>query len=213
MNKTTENDIASFDKIYRANFGNSLSGYKCAALIATRAEDGTENVAVFNSIVHIGSNPPMLGYIQRPITVPRDTYHHLKATGYYSINHIPLDMAGKAHHTSASYSEGVSEFEKAGLTAEYKDGFHAPFVKGCPMQLAMKFKNEYVISENGTILVIGEVEQVYYLEEMLHDDGFLQLDKGDICAINSLDGYAFAKAKNRYAYARPDQPTKTLPLK
>lgn len=204
------NEIENFEKIYRANFGNSLSGYKSAVLIGSKSVDGLDNLAIFNSLVHIGSNPPMLGFIQRPITVPRHTYKNIKETGHFTINHIPLDMAEAAHHTSASYPEDVSEFEKAGFSIQQRDGVQAPFVKGSPLQLSMTFKNEYVIEENGTILIIGAVEKVYYREDMLHDDGFLQLDKGDICTINSLDGYASAKLEKRYSYARPDQQSEEL---
>lgn len=210
MKKTTGRQVQDFEKIYRANFGNSLSGYKSAVLLGTQSKNGEPNLAIFNSMVHIGSSPPMLGFIQRPITVPRHTYRNIKETGFYTVNHIPMELAEAAHHTSASYGQDVSEFEKAGLSMQQREGFPAPFVQGSPLQLTMEFVNEYVIEENGTILIIGEVKSVYYRVEMLHEDGFLQLDKGNLCAINSLDGYASAKLENRYAYARPDQKPKEI---
>ena len=51
------------NNIYKINLINSCSGYKPANLIATVSKNGIENVAIFSSVVHIGSNPPLLGFI------------------------------------------------------------------------------------------------------------------------------------------------------
>jgi hypothetical protein len=37
----------------------------------------------------------------------------------------------------------------------------------------------------------------------LEDDGFINLSKGKIVAINGLDGYTIPKLKERIAYQRP----------
>ncbi|MFT7052290.1 MAG: hypothetical protein ACJAZK_002917, partial [Psychroserpens sp.] len=55
----TNKDIDNLDYIYRINLINSCSGYKSANLLGTKSNEGIENVAVFSSVTHIGSNPPM----------------------------------------------------------------------------------------------------------------------------------------------------------
>ena len=40
-------------------------------------------------------------------------------------------------------------------------------------------------------------------DEMLLEDGWVQLDMGGVVAINGLDGYALPKLLDRYPYARP----------
>jgi len=40
-------------------------------------------------------------------------------------------------------------------------------------------------------------------KNLLLDDGLVQLDKGEIVAINGLDGYALPKLIERFSYARP----------
>ncbi len=47
------------------------------------------------------------------------------------------------------------------------------------------------------------MEQLYLEEQLLGEDGWVQLDKGNIIAINGLDGYALPKLLARYPYARP----------
>ena len=196
-------DFDSFDHIYRINLINSCSGYKSANLIGTKSAEGQENVAVFSSVTHIGSNPPLLGFFCRPTTVTRHTYDNIKATKFYTINHIHSEILADAHHTSAKYNKTISEFDKTKLISEYKKDFHAPFVKGCPLQLAMEFVEEYDIKANDTILVIGEIKGLYLEDHLLKADGFIDLAEGKTAAINGLDGYAVPSSNARFGYQRP----------
>ncbi len=197
--------IDKLDKLYRINLINSCTGYKSANLIATKSKDGTENVAIFSSVVHLGSNPPLLGFILRPTSVPRNTYDNLKKTGFFTLNHVYKDIIEDAHHTSAKYDGTLSEFEKTQLISEYKKDFFAPFVSGAPVQIACEYVNEYCIEENDCLFIIGKIKHLFCLEEMLQKDGFIQLEKGGTLTINGLDGYALPSLLQREAYARPKE--------
>ncbi|GAB1309037.1 flavin reductase [Urechidicola sp. KH5] len=199
----TQKDIDQFGKIYRINLMNSLSGFKSSNLIGTKSKQGIENVAVFSSVVHLGSNPPLLGFILRPATVPRNTYENLKSTGCYTINHITKSMTKQAHHTSAKYHKEISEFEVTNLTPKYINGFYAPFVLQSPVQIAMKYLEEYPIRANGTILIVGQIEFFKVVPKMLKSDGFLDLPSQQITAINGLDAYTVPQMHERYEYQRP----------
>ena len=207
MKHISRDTISQMEKIERLNLINSCTGYKSASLLGTRSVDGKTNVAIFSSVTHLGSNPAMIGFIMRPTTVPRDTYKNIKETGYFTINHITADMISDAHHTSANYELGTSEFEKTNLEQEYKANIVVPFVKGSPVQLYCKYLNEYHIKENDTIHVIATIEHLFFEEELEHKDGWLQLDKGNVVAINGLDGYCLPKLIDRYEYARKEIPS------
>ncbi|MEM8846156.1 MAG: hypothetical protein AAGD17_03545 [Bacteroidota bacterium] len=60
----------------RANFINTISGFKSANLIGSKSKEGISNLAIFNSVIHLGSNPALLGFVLRPITVERHTYEN-----------------------------------------------------------------------------------------------------------------------------------------
>jgi len=51
--------------------------------------------------------------------------------------------------------------------------------------------------------VIASIEAIFYEEELLSPDNWLQLDKGKVVAINGLDGYALPQLLERFSYARP----------
>jgi len=176
------NDILSWEKKYRIRFMNSISGYKSAHLIGTCDAGGKTNLAIFNSIVHVGASPPLVGMVVRPITADRHTYHNLVETGYYTINHVHKSFLKQAHYTSAKFSKNESEFEKCGLKEEYLEGFPAPFVGESKIKFGLKLKNDITIEANGTHLIVGEIQHIVIDEGALEPDGQLDLEAvHDVC--------------------------------
>jgi len=197
------NDINELAHLYKINLINSCTGYKSANLIATKSAKNSTNVAIFSSVIHLGSDPPLLGFILRPTTVPRNTHNNIVETGFYTINHIHQEILEDAHHTSAKYKPEISEFDATKLKTDYKNNFYAPFVKDCPIQIGMKYVEEYNIKSNNTKLVVGEIQELYIEEKLLKEDGFINLSEGNIATINGLNGYAIPILKERFDYQRP----------
>ena len=196
-------DISNLDKIYRINLINSCSGFKSANLLGSISINGNPNVAIFSSVTHLGSSPPTLGFILRPTTVPRDTYKNIKEFGVFTINHIWEDVIEDAHHTSAKYPEGISEFNMTNLESEFKGKFEAPFVKNAPVQMSMKFIEEIYVPSNDVMLIVAQIQELYVQDKLLQEDGLINLSKGNIVTINGLDTYAVPKFKKQLSYQRP----------
>ena len=55
--------IDSLEVRYRATLINSLTGVRPAVLVGTRSGSGNNNLAIFNSLVHIGADPPLNGLL------------------------------------------------------------------------------------------------------------------------------------------------------
>ena len=196
--------LDSLHNIYKINLINSCSGYKPANLIGTVSKNGIENVAIFSSVIHVGSNPPLLGFVVRPSgDVPRNTYKNIKETGIYTINHVFESIIDDAHHTSARYDESISEFDVTELNTEYKKEITPPFVNGSPVQMQMQYVNEYYIKENNTTLVLGKIINLFVKDDIIEKDGYINLGKGDVATVTGLDGYSVPKLKNRKGYQRP----------
>ena len=203
-------EVKQLSKVDRLNLVNSATGYKSANLIGSVSKDGIENLAIFSSVTHLGSDPALLGFIMRPATVPRDTYKNIKETEYFTVNHITKNLIQRAHQTSASYDDTVSEFNETQIEPEYLNSIKQPFVKESPVRLLCKYVNEYLIEENGCIHIIASIEEIYFEERLLNKDYWLQLEKGNIVAINGLDGYCLPKLIDRYEYARPNIMVKSM---
>jgi flavin reductase (DIM6/NTAB) family NADH-FMN oxidoreductase RutF len=200
-----QQDIHNLDKIYRINLINSCSGFKSANLLGTISTKGITNVAVFSSVTHLGSNPPTLGFILRPTTVPRNTHKNLKDVGYFTINHIWEEVIEDAHHTSAKYPDDVSEFDMTNFKPEFKGNFKAPFVKNAPVQMSMKFIEEIYVPSNNVMLVVAQIQELYVKDELLQNDGLINLSLGNVATINGLDTYAIPKFKKQLTYQRPKE--------
>ena len=199
-----EYQIEKLEKIYRVNLMNSCSGYKSANLIGTISKNGQYNLAVFSSIVHLGSNPPLLGFFLRPTeVVPRHTYLNIKEREFYTINSIDILNFDKAHHTSAKYPRDTSEFDITGIKPKITPNFPAPFVDSSSIKIGMKFVEEIKINHNRSRLIVGKIVSLDVKDEMLNNDGFIDLYKSQIATISGCDGYSFPKKNERKGYQKP----------
>ena len=197
------NEINSWERFYRANFINSLSGFKPVSLISTLHKSGLPNLAVFSNIVHLGADPALIGFINRPKQAAPHTITNIENSGVYTINHIHPSFVAKAHQTSAKYSDGVSEFEEVGLTPEYNDGVLVPFVLESSVKYALSLSEIIPLKENGTFLVIGKLTHAYVLPSIVEQDGFIDLSKAESMVSLGTDGYTTTGSISRFDYAKP----------
>lgn len=202
INKET---IRDYNRIYRLNLINAITGYKPANLIGTKSLSGKSNLAIFSSVVHLGSDPALLGFMLRPQTVPRHTFENIKEIGLYTINHVNASIIEKAHYTSAAFDAGISEFEQCRLSEAYINEFYAPFVAEANIKIAMKFEEGVEVKLNNTLMVIGSIEAIHMNENYVNEFGQLDLNKADTACISGLDTYHTAKELARFPYARPDE--------
>lgn len=189
---------------FRTTFINSLAGFRQAVLIGTRSKSGITNLAIFNSIIHLGANPPLFGFVSRPDSVQRDTLKNIFATGEYTFNYIKTGDYIIAHQTSARYNSEISEFEMTGFKSEYIAPCLAPFTSEAIVKVAMKFEQKIDIELNGTVLIIGSIQQVIIPEHLVGKDGFVDLEAADTVVSCGLDAYYKTQLLGRLSYAKPD---------
>ena len=202
MKHFTQTDIQQLERFYRANLINSVSGYKPANLIGTASADGVTNLAIFSSVVHLGADPALLAFIQRPLGEHGHTYHNIKKTGYYTINHVHRQIVERAHFTSAKFDAEVSEFEACHLSPEWLTGFPAPFVLESQVKIGMRFVQEIPIELNNTTMVIGQIEHLFIAEHAIQENGSVALDQvGSVC-ISGLESYYDTSYLAAFPYAK-----------
>ena len=202
IQRYTSSDWESRTDRYWTNFFNTLSGARSAVLIGTGEEGGVANLGLFNSLVHIGARPPLLGFILRPTTVPRHTYENLKRTGAYTVNHVHKDILDASHQCSAKYDKDISEFEACGLTEEYRQGLSAPFVLESPLKIGLEFREEHALL-NGTRLIVGEVNSVLVKEEHIREDGSIDVASQELLTVSGLYRYHRLSFLTQKGYAQP----------
>jgi flavin reductase (DIM6/NTAB) family NADH-FMN oxidoreductase RutF len=197
-----EQDILQMENFYRAAFVNSLSGFKSASLIGTIDKNKQTNLAVFSSVFHLGSNPALMGFINRPDSVDRHTLKNILDTKNYTINHINKLMYKQAHQTSARYPKEVSEFEATGLTEAFGNRISSPYVKESQVKYGMEFAEKHELKINGTILVIGKIVEVFLPNQCLLPHGAIDIERAETVAISGLDAYHKTQPLARLTYAK-----------
>ena len=209
MNHFSINEIKDWDRFYRTNFINCLSGFKPVSLIGTVNKQQQPNLAIFSNIFHLGADPALIGFINRPHVASPHTIANIEETKEFTINHIQSNYVSNAHQTSAKYQAGINEFEETGLKAVYKDNFKAPFVAESNIQLALELVEIISIKCNGTFMVIGSLKHVYLKEELILNDGFIDIQKSGSMVSLGIDAYYTCEQVERYEYARINiEPTK-----
>tara|TARA_Y100000996_G_scaffold355946_1_gene296659 strand:+ start:655 stop:1263 length:609 start_codon:yes stop_codon:yes gene_type:complete len=181
-------DINKLDKTYKINLINSIIGAKSANLVSTISEKKVDNIAVFSSVIHLGSNPPLIGFIIRPqerrIT---DTYRNIKYLKKFGICSISSKMINKSHLTSKKTASDESEYKLFNIEKDYIDNFPVPFAKESQIKIGLNFIEEIFIV-NKCRLIVGEVE-IIKINSSIAKSGNLNFDKLDGITITGISTY------------------------
>lgn len=197
-------EILAQDSMYRRHFMNSLPGPRGVHLVGTKGYRGQENLGVFSSFVHISaSSPPLLGFIMRPLTVPRHTYHHLKASGWFTINTLHPEFLEQAHQASANYPLGESEFAATGLTPIYSEACPAPYVQEAKVRIGLTFEEEHKITGIETYFIVGRIQELFVPDNAVAESGHIDHGLLETMTVAGLDTYHEVGMGRRLPYARP----------
>ena len=197
------NQLDQMDKRRRTNLINALSGYKSANLLGSINVQQQTNLALMSSVFHVGANPPLMGCLLRPHSVPRHSLENILEMGCFTLNAVTKSMYKQAHQTSARYSRDQSEFEAVGLTPEYSNVLSAPYVAQSPVQIGLSLVETQTLAINQTVLVIGEIKEIRLTDDMISDDGHLNLNKIEAVAVTGLDEYHLPVLLERLPYPKP----------
>ena len=204
--KLSLEEIEEMPRVERLKLINGLSGIRQASLIGTKSEDGISNLAIFNSITHIGSSPAYLGFVLRPQEEKSGgTYDNILETGSYTINHVHQSFIEKAHYTSTKFDADISEFERCKLTEAYLSDFHSPFVAESLVKIGLSHQESIPIKVNDTTLVIGRIEHIWLGDKAIDSNGYLDLESLNSIGIVGLNSYYSLKKEIDYPYARENE--------
>ena len=204
--------IEGWDSVYRRTLMNAVAGPRSLFLMGTSHPNGTPNLGLFFNLVHVGANPPLLGILFRPLTVPRHSYSNLIRNNECTLNLVSESMVPQAHQSSASFAEEISEFDAVGLKPEFHGGYLSPTVAESPLQLGLRPIEEHTIQANATILVVLKLEWMRLNKEFVSAEGFLRLEQMQAAVSNGLDGYAGLARSQRFAYAKVGEPLRKKDL-
>jgi flavin reductase (DIM6/NTAB) family NADH-FMN oxidoreductase RutF len=203
MQSFSIDQIKLMDRFTRTHFINTLSGFKSVSLMGTLNKEGQANLAIFSNLVHLGADPALIGFINRPLEAAPHTLTNIQETEFYTVNHVHKGIYTEAHQTSAKYPAHVSEFEAVGLRPLFRPGISAPFVEESKVQYLLKLEEIIPIKLNGTFLVVGSLQQAFVQEDIMNDDGYLAIEKANSLCSLGINGYYETNFLDKLPYAKP----------
>ncbi len=151
-------------------------GPRPIAFASTLDEQGRANLAPYSFFNVFSSNPPIL--IFSPARRGRDntTKHTLEnalKVRECVINIVNYSIVEQMSLASTEFPEGVSEFEKTGLTPITSDVVKPFRVKEAPVQFECKINDVVALGNQGGAgnLVICEVVRIHVHEDILDEEG------------------------------------------
>lgn len=152
-------DLQAMPKRQRTEFVQGLSGIKSLFAIIT-SDGNTVNIAPFNSIVHISSNPARIGYISRPDNNHRHTLQNIITHQFFSINSIREEDLEDVVNCSENLPSDYSEFEMKHIQPTALNNQSIPALRHADVQIFCKYEEHITIPSSQGILVIGQIQEV-----------------------------------------------------
>ena len=168
------------------------------AFASTIDAEGNPNLSPFSFFNVFSANPPIMIFSPARRVRNNTTKHTLENaenTKEVVINVVNYDIVQQASLSSTEYSNGVNEFEKAGLTMLNSDIVKPYRVAESPVQFECKVKDIIKLGTEGGAgnLIICEVVKLHIANEMLNEDGIINQERLDLVARAGGSYYSRAK--------------------
>lgn len=174
------------------------------AWVSTINPEGVTNLAPFSFFTGITAQPMSVCFapVNNRDGIHKDTLINVRATKQFVVNLATESIAEKMNQTSANYPYGVSELEKAGLTAAPSLKVKPPRVKESPLHMECELLQIVTISEGplGGNLVIGKVV-CFHADDAVWKDG--RISHMDLKAIGRLEGDWYARTGDSFQLPHP----------
>ena len=113
--------------------------------IGTISKEGKTNLAIFSSVIHVGANPPALGFLMRPISVERHTYTNIKET----VTLLLITLIKKYLNKLIKHLQDMIKIFLSLMLADsllnIRNIIKAPYVKESKIKIGLKFVEEQEI--------------------------------------------------------------------
>ena len=133
----------------------TLLNLKPTVIITTVGKDGSTNAAPFSRFSIVDYDPPRALFSTR---MKRDTYRNILETGEFVLNYPSINLLKQIWITSKHFPYGVSELEKANLTAVSSEKVKPPRIQECRAHVECEVLWTKPIGSS--CLVLGEIVSI-----------------------------------------------------
>lgn len=145
------------------------------AVVSTKNEDGSNNVAPFSFFTGISAKPMIIAFaplIRTSTGKKKDTVINIERTKEFVVNFVTEENCDMVNAASAELPYGDDEFVHSGLTPIASEIVSAMRVKQSPIHFECKLKDiiSYGDQPGAGTLITGEVVRIH-VDEKIYDKG------------------------------------------
>ena len=178
------------------------------AFASTMDEKGRPNLAPFSFFNVFSANPPVL--IFSPARRGRDnttkhTLENVLKVPEVVVNLVDFAMVEQCSLASGDFPEGVSEFEKAGLTPIASESIRPHRVAEAPVQLECKVLRVDALGDGPGAgqLVVCEIARIHFRKDVMEGDSRADAHKLDLVGRCGGNWYVRASGEALFEVAKP----------
>ena len=174
------------------------------AWVSTRSRTGTLNLAPYSFFNGVSSKPPAILFVcsRQDDGSKKGTLLNIEDTGQFVVNLVPESLAEPMNITATEYPHGISEFEKAGLTAEPSLVVAPPRLKESPISFECERHALLQVGADevgsGTIIV-GRLVMIH-VDDSILTDGKIDYDR--FHPIGRMGGMEYTRTRDRFVMVR-----------
>lgn len=174
--------------------------------IATRAADGSENLAPYSFFNAVAYVPPQVMFASTSAKPDRDgtkdSVANIRDTGVFCVNIVEYAMREVMNQTSGAWDRDVDEFELTGIERAECETIACSRVAGAPASLECRLTKIVELPGEANFTVFGEVTGIHLRDDCLKDGIF------DVLRFNPLArmGYRdYTVVREKFSLARPGE--------
>ncbi|MCZ7676123.1 MAG: flavin reductase family protein [Roseovarius sp.] len=174
--------------------------------IATRAADGSENLAPYSFFNAVAYVPPQVMFASTSAKPDRDgtkdSVANIRDSGVFCVNIVEYAMREAMNRSSGAWGREIDEFELAGITRAECETIACSRVAGAPASLECRLTQIVKLPGEANFTVFGEVTGIHLRDDCLHDGMF------DVLRFNPLArmGYRdYTVVREKFALKRPGE--------
>lgn len=174
------------------------------AWVSSMSREGLLNLAPFSFFNGVSSNPPALLFVtsRHDDGRKKDTLINVEATRQFVVNVVPDSLAEVMNITATEYPHGISEFEKAGLSAAPSTRVAPPRLAESPVNFECELHDTMHVGADGAgggTIVVGRILLIHVDESILTDG---KVDYELYHPLGRMGGMDYARTRDRFTMVR-----------
>ncbi|EWS65769.1 Flavin reductase like domain protein [Hydrogenophaga sp. T4] len=185
----------------------AIMGPRLIGWIATRSQDGVDNIAPYSFFGAYSVEPPIIGFSSEGW---KDTVENVKKTGEFTWSLVSRDLAEVMNQTSAPVAPEVDEFSMAGIQKGDCRIISAKRVENSPVSFECRLSDLIRLKSSASEaldrwLVLGEVVGVHIRSDLLINGAYQTAKAEPILRAGGKSEYFGISDEDRFEMMRPFQ--------